>query len=366
MIRSAFVLACLFLFYHEAESQKQLIQKKDLEKEWLVHTGTEYVPLDQVDKPVRTIYFRLDPGVFKGDILKIESEDRFSVFINSQLYSQNENSLTISMDSLFKNVSREELFIAVHQKGNISRQLTTQIYTEVTDAGSGGDTLMLRKPTYFRDFVVVTTLFLFVFFVLMIQLNPRLSSNYFSIPKLFSLREGDDDQYYFKITSANILFYVFISMVLSLFMLIIGELSTSNDVLKIQSATFIDTVLVWIKMTIIILSLLFIKVLVVYIASFLFGISEGAGYHFFNFIRLLLITVAFLTIVLVFYYILHGSNQGVYSFLFKFFSWVLGAWAILLFFKLSNRVRFSSIHLFSYICATEILPFLIIIKILYE
>jgi hypothetical protein len=117
---------------------------------------------------------------------------------------------------------------------------------------------------------------------------------------------------------------------------------------------------------VLILLFIFLKTVVVYISSSLFDIRESAGYHYFNFIRLLLVVATTLTLILAGYYILNGVEKGVYSFLFETLGWVIGIWTIILFFKLSYRVRFSPIHLFSYICATEILPFLIIVKILYK
>ena len=90
------------------------------------------------------------------------------------------------------------------------------------------------------------------------------------------------------------------------------------------------------------------------------------GFHFFNFTRLLLVFVGLLTLILITYHLLHGQQKGVYVFLLETVSWILGGWAILLFLKLTNRIPYAVFHLFSYICATEIIPFLLIVKVLNE
>ena len=115
-----------------------------------------------------------------------------------------------------------------------------------------------------------------------------------------------------------------------------------------------------------VIALLFTKMLVVYIIASLFGVRDTAGFHFFNFIRLLLVILGILTLVLATYYVLHGQQKGFYSFLYELLNWILGGWVILLFIKLANRVQYSVFHLFSYICATEIIPFLLIVKVLNE
>jgi hypothetical protein len=45
--------------------------------------------------------------------------------------------------------------------------------------------------------------------------------------------------------------------------------------------------------------------------------------------------------------------------------WILVTWVILFFLKLTNRMHYGPFHLFSYICATEIIPVVLLIKVLY-
>lgn len=98
----------------------------------------------------------------------------------------------------------------------------------------------------------------------------------------------------------------------------------------------------------------------------LFGIRDIAGFHFFNFTRLLFVSVGILTLVLSGYNLLHGQQQEVYDILLSILTWVIGGWVVLLFLKLTNRVTYAVFHLFSYICATEIIPFLLVVKVLNE
>jgi len=205
-----------------------------------------------------------------------------------------------------------------------------------------------------------------IFLVGVVRLNPKLSSDYFSINKIFSLRESEDDQFYYRITSTNILFYLFTSMLFSLFFSIIGYFLELGGELNVQGARgYWEYLLLWGKVSLMVLGLLLIKIIVTFVIALLFGSREVAGFHFLNFIRLSLVSVGLLTLVLVFYFLLHGQRLGVYNFLYMTFGWILMGWIILFFLKLVNRIRHSVFHLFSYICATEIIPVLVIIKVLY-
>ena len=65
----------------------------------------------------------------------------------------------------------------------------------------------------------------------------------------------------------------------------------------------------WIKLSAIVLAIIFFKVVLVYCLSIVFGLTEIAGIHIFNWIRLLLVVFGVLTLLLFFYFILHGHNE---------------------------------------------------------
>jgi len=115
----------------------------------------------------------------------------------------------------------------------------------------------------------------------------------------------------------------------------------------------------------VVLGVCFIKIALVYGLSFVFGMPEIGGIHFFNWVRLLLGVFGILTVVLFLYFISHGQQQLFYIIILRMISWVLAGWMVLIIFKLYRQAGHSMFHLFSYICATELIPFLITIKVLY-
>ena len=357
-----FLLATAFT----AECQGRFVVKKDLKADWQIFTGESYHVFNEKES-VNTIYFSVNAKSYNGDYLILTSDFPYSVMLNGSLILDRSLNEALSIDSLSQLVSTSALFFAVHREHKITlSDLSTSVQTKAAvNTAQQVRTPALKKETYFKDFVITTVLILFIFMISTIRLNPRLSSDYFSINKIFSLRDNDDDQLYNRITSGNILFYFFTSIVLAFYIIVIGQFTEIGlSILKIDG--YLGGWLAWLKVSAIIFGFLFVKMIIIYLMASLFGVRDVSGFHFFNFTRLLLVSIGILTLIIAVYYILHGQQKGFYFFLYQFVLWILGGWIILLFLKLSNRVQHSVFHLFSYICATEIIPFLLIVKVLNE
>jgi hypothetical protein len=358
-----FLLATVFT----AVCQDRFIMKKDLKADWQLFTEESYSAYNESES-VNTIYFPLNANGYKGDHLVVTSDFPFSILINGKLIQDRTTNTFLLIDSLSKIVSTSKLFFAIHQEKDIRRsELSTSVRKkEVVNVAEQAESFSLKKETFFRDFVITIVLILFIFLISTARLNPRLSSDYFSITKIFSLRDtDDDDQLYNRLTSGNILFYLFTSIVLAFFIMVIGQFKGIGLSL-LNTDGYLSSLLTWLKLSAIIFGFLLAKMIIIFLASSLFGVRDISGFHFFNFTRLLLVSIGILSLVIAVYYILHGQQKGFYFFLYEFLLWILGGWVILLFLKLTNRVERSVFHLFSYICATEIIPFLLIVKVLNE
>jgi hypothetical protein len=360
-----FVLVLFFIFYNAVSQQRAFTVKENLQNNWTVYRGEKYEPYTN-GKDINTIYFFVDAEKFSGDYLRIASTREFALFINGKLASLEGHNF--NLDSLAKKFGSGPLQIAVHQKNIETSGLRTTIETPVvlkTHSPVAED----KPSTFFRDFVVVASMLLLIMLVIVMRLNPKLASDYFSVSRIFSIREGDDSQIYMRITSStNILFYIFCSLILSFYLMVVFHfLPPAYSVASyLKSQSFIATFLQWLFISLLILAVFFVKIILVYITSILFGSKEIVGIHFFNWVRLLLTFFGSLSVILFFYFILHGQSSTFHSVLLKLIAWCLTGWIVIIFLKLRRRSGYSMFHLFSYICATEIIPLLIIITVLYN
>lgn len=353
------------LFVSVLNTTAQIVVKKDLQSEWLVSDSLTYQPFDK-NQAVKTVYVKLKVKTFRTDYFFIESSHPVSVFLNNTLLLDKVSVVRLSVDSLAYQYQVPEFFVAIHSSESITKKnLQTYIAATVLHGADTQEEFYLRTKTVFRDFVITSVIILSIFLIVIIRLNPGLSSDYFSVRKIFSRRESEDDHYYYRITSATILFYVFTSLLVALYIIIVARFTDATLGLQgLSQASYWLLMFTWLRITVYILLFLLAKIVIIYLISLLFGIREIAGYHFFNFVRILLVTIGLLTLVLLFYFILHGQGLNFYNFLYGIIPWILGVWIVLGFFKLASRVRHSAFHLFSYICATELIPFFIIIEVL--
>lgn len=363
---TVFSLALFFIFLHGSVAAQDLAVIKDLRAEWKVFSEGKYVAFEPGSRQQATVYFTVEPSNFQGMYLRIESPAPFTLFINGQLTSRSGKGLVLNIDTLAKSYATPSLQMAVHQDEVLEGGLKTQVISK-NSPGAFGE---LLSPHYssFRDFAIIGIMVLLIMLIIITQLNPKLASDYFSVTKIFSMREGEDGQSYSRITSSiNILFYAYSSLMLGYYLMILFHFLPEYypTALFFQSTTFWDTVLQWAELSLIVLGVFFVKIVMVFGLSYVFGMKAVGGVHFFNWVRLLVGVFGVLTVVLFLYFISHGHREGFYDFLLITVSWVLAGWMVLIIFKLWRQLDHSMFHLFSYICATELIPFLVTIKVLY-
>jgi hypothetical protein len=217
--------------------------------------------------------------------------------------------------------------------------------------------------------VVVAGLIIILFFLVALRLNPKLTSDYLSLSKLFSSRESDDSQASARLTSsANVQFYILCSLLIGFYLHIVFHSLPLRFALSehFQASGFWMISWQWMKLSGIIFFILLFKIFLVFSLTRLFGMRGMARYHFFNWIRLLLLVFGAATVVLFMYFIARGSSPDYFVIFLSVVVVALIVWIMLAFFKLRSRSGHSMFHLFSYLCGTEIIPLLITVKVLFQ
>ncbi len=337
--------------------------KKHLQSDWQVFEAGKYRGFLETDK-VKSIYIPLEALRYKGDKLMVESDGEFSLFVNDQLFIDQTKSLMMSMDSF----PAKAIMLSIYRNDGISPQsFKTVIATQISVPALNEP--ILRKGNDARNFVIAAGLLLIVFFVFILRLNPKLTFHYFSLSKLFSLRESDENQMFARIaSSANVLFYLFASLLVGLAIMgmVIGLTPEYKFQHFLSAQSFIEISVRWLLVSGIVLLTFLCKAVVIYFFSILYNMGDQSGFQFLGFIRSALLIAVLLTAFTTTFFIMNGTHEGWYSFLYESLRWIMVGWIVLIFLKLIRRVPFSAFHLFSYICATELIPFLVAVKVLYE
>jgi hypothetical protein len=368
MFRFTFTLFLAFVLCNTVSGQEKFTVKKDLADQWHFYTNNNYSILSQNEySKLKSIHFNIETNQFPNDRLLIRSAKSFFVFINGKLIRSHTGYLLLPLDSVATANYSTSLMVTIFQDDINSKDLRTQI---ISYQDTERQILSEPKPqSYFKDFVIMAGLSLIIFFVVMLRLHPKLAADYFSVTRILSLREAEDNQSHARFAiSSNVLFYIFSSLLLGLCLIILLYHLPEEYLLPLtfRAASFGGVLVQWLKLSTIILVILFSKILLIFSLSNLFGMRGIAGIHFFNWVRLLLIISGSLSTILFVYFISRGHDAQVYVVMLSVIVAALVGWIVIVFLKLNNRVEHSMFHLFSYICATEVIPLLLTIKVLFH
>ncbi len=347
-------------------AQTDNLSKHNLRAAWLQFQTETYTSVKDTDRP-NTIYLKVPSKQMAGSQLTIQSSRPYFLFWNGKLTGEFTGRTEFKMDSLSAIAIGSEMLLTIYQTAINSRDLKTFITTAEPPKNVQAP---VEKPrTFFKDFVIMAGLLIIIAFMVITRINPKLAADYLSVVRIFSQREGDDVQANARLTSsANIQFYFWSSFLLGFCLMIIFYHLPDEYSLPLQfkGESFGGVIWQWIRLSLIIVAAFLLKVVLLFSATRLFGMDGLARIHFFNWVRVMLVIFGALSIILFVYFVSHGRNALVFSTFFTVVIVVLTAWIIIVYQKLNGRTEHSMFHLFSYICATELIPLLITIKVLFQ
>lgn len=338
--------------------------EKDLAAAWLKYDDGEYLPAEGGDIE-NTIYFPVEINRHAGRYLQIQSRRPFFVFFNGQLTGEYAQNKLFSIDSLARVHHTTTLLVSVYQKDINLRDLNTFV---VSSRPVESDDIS-RPQTFFSDFVVVAGLLIMVLLVVTAGSNPKLASDYFAVGRVFSTREVDDAQSNARLTNgSNVQFYVLCSLLIGYYLMIIFEHLPPGyrAPLGFEADGFWSAMWHWIRLSFLVVVIFILKILLIFSLTRLFGMRGLTRVHFFNWVRLMLIAMGGFSVILFIYFILRGRDPDVFVTFLAMIVGVLAAWLFVVFVKLDSKSDHTMFHLFSYICATELIPLLITIKVLFH
>lgn len=358
-MRIAVLLILLFLSASSGWSQSTVL-RKDLKEYWKISNGERLE--EYKGQAVRSIHIAVIDQ-FKGGTIAINTPDEFSLFINGQLIKRATSELKLNVDSLLA-VHPGTPLISVFQNGD-AKTIQTELFYKAHIENEN----FMRKSTHFNDFVIISSLLLFGFFVILFRSNTRLTIDYLNLAKVFSIQEREEAIVTGRIgSSINILFFVFISLLFGLLLMIIFH--SGPSVLHFSSNISISSAIVavewWLLLSVVIFIFLIFKLLLIWSMSSLFAFKGIVRFQFFNFIRSLYVASALMGLVLLGYFILELKNSDFYYFLLASACGFMILSAFFLYFKLMTRTSSAVFHLFSYLCGSEIIPLMILIKVLFN
>jgi hypothetical protein len=310
---------------------------------------------DEPFDSVRQIKLKVDNP--EGLYLEAQADASIYLFYKDKLLEKSDKGY---LKYSFSKSMSEEFFLNLDEKVT---ELSYGLYS-IKNSSSETDYQMLRlsprNSKWISDNILILLLIGASLLMVVIKINfDKRYSNILSINNIFTFRLKEGDQSRIRIMDRdNLVFaglYVFLTAALIYFLILGKEIRF----LGIEA----DGILSFLKIFLFITIGLIGKLLLVVIASNLFGNTRIPAYYIKEMlnINLFFIVLLFFSSILIF--LLHATipafwlTIAIYGLLVLYLVRL-----IFLYFKILKLSSFSNLYLFSYFCTTEIFPFLIGLK----
>ncbi len=227
-----------------------------------------------------------------------------------------------------------------------------------------------RPSRGFEDFFVLVLVLLMAGLALLRNLFPRVFQSYYSLGEVLTTRSSFNSAFSYKLGGpGQLLFIVLYSGLFGFILLVLLNAAgywPEHEWLG-PDPRFGAYLWSWLRLTGLVLMLQLLKYFMLQVTAGVFNFQEFAAVHYFDFLRIsqMFFSVLLGAVAVVFLSLPLQIPVGA-EILLK----VLLVFALLrtglIFFKLMQLAKFRKTYLFSYLCATEILPLLVGLKLLID
>ena len=292
----------------------------------------------------------LDASRYRGDYLVVESSKPLYLFIEGKMAASDARQIYWPVDSIRDLFGRQTLWLNLYQPQGIQPDVRIYIKTLLSVPAQREHEPGLKQVKPYHDFLLSALVFSVIMMFGILRVNRLLFISYLGVASLFSFRENENHPMYNRVTNtSNILMLILVAFIYS--SLRIHPDISGQSFASLWKECFENVVVMGI--------LLLAKGLLIFLFSAMFNISAWKGLQYIGFIRyLFLLGLVLMGIQVAGVFIF--SSFYLNPMASRLFIWISGIiWLILIWGKLSLHTRFSAIHLFSYLCATEIGPLLL-------
>ncbi len=370
--RQILVATLLFagIFPGSAAPGDTLLLVKDLEEEWLVSAGEDgLVPvLDKKEFQGNILHIPVKAAAFGGTRLVITSTEDISLFMGSTLIDRIEGRVEYSLDSL-EDLYGEQFILTLYREPLNPYRVSTGIYRDLEDEmvsrmRSEQVLIASREQNQLKDVMLVSLFILLSYLAALYYYYPKTTLEFLRVSRGFSLREVDENLMKTRpLSSVNLLFYLFYSMLGAWVVLMLAQLSGMHLRLTLfQFNDFWGGILTWAEVSLILMAIIFVKYILVSGFKTMFRIPGFLNNHYYNYIRIgLVLYMVVVALVLVTFVTLGVKTESFYYSLVFILSGLYFLRAGVIYFKLMNSAPYAILHLFSYLCATELMPFMLVV-----
>lgn len=364
------LIVCLvgLLLGHQLEASES--ELKNLRYDWEVYDqqAAHFEPyLKQSD--INAIRFELDVNKYREAHLKLALPADYYVWIGQELVNANlaPDTLYWPLDSIAEVYDESKLYVTIYSAQFAGQAIETSIINKKSESVDLGSALVLDKrddQDQLNIFIIVS-IATFALMAIFRAFNFRLFKEYFALGKSVQIRQNFDlITAYSPLSGPQLAFILFYAILVG--NAVVNASLFLSDTTVSMGLSNIASLDIWFGMKVVaVCAILMIgKLLMIVVGTELFKINKVRAIHFFTYFRLSLIMAMIIFSLSVINGIFGGILVEKYWMIFQLI--IVLAWLgrmVLVFFVLNKIYTFRKLHLFSYLCSSELIPLLLFFKI---
>ncbi|HYG39903.1 MAG TPA: DUF4271 domain-containing protein [Cytophagales bacterium] len=362
------------LVAQESEDFNQFRVVKDLRSELLVYDPdfSSYVPYNsEIHSGTNFITIQLDSSLNKKYSCILYISKGSSLFFDNKLYEKSDKEGWIQLKS--REINNSKWLTIFHPSGKLP---FNKIFYGLKINSKAPPKLLENKlearPVFsitFQNFFIIVFIIILILLAVLKVFNNKAYNEFYSIRRN-TLAIGKDQSFIFKkpLNRNNIaslfihcLIFVFVFFIIQFFTDGLIQLSLFNRQNSLSQLLLSYFTFVGIAFGVYIL-----KFILIAFISYLYNVTEYKLVHYFNFIKLsmvfYLLILPFISIIYLWFDRL--NERLIINVIFLCLIGFSIAKIIVISYNLNKIRQFRNLYLFSYLCATEIIPLFIVFKLL--
>jgi hypothetical protein len=330
---------------------------------------------ESIRKSNTQIQVKLDLKTFPNSTFRFEFPEGSTLFLEDKLwFHSKEDTVFVMPLAAIKGLVSDstETLLTVFKSGiNAGNVSIEKGYFEnhirlIKNGGGEKSMSNKREVDSFNDFfffAIISILFLISVYKLIFPLVLKLILMPTSV---FSAEDFSESNSIQKFFSLDVIFYLLLMNMMAFLLLMLSVKVVGNENLQfIVSGDLNQHFLSWLLGSSILILIAVLKFTLLRFLGFVFNLKKIVAPHFFYMLRIISITI-FVMSFIVSIIVLNDffELEITIKYLLYGFFWIYMVGVFMLFLIMSNRVSFKNYHLFVYICSAEIVPFLILSKVI--
>ncbi|WP_188765753.1 DUF4271 domain-containing protein [Emticicia aquatilis] len=350
----------------------------DYHDDWQVYNDRmkayiPYISEQHLGYPSHTVFCDIQSNRGYSILVYAQKADNF-LFINGSLRQKIPVGkwIVLSVDSLYRAYEQPTIYITLYGSNDIDDKKLMLGYKRSLNQkpivlAESGITAKPRTPAPYRNYIVLVSMFILVFFSYLSNSYIRAFQRYFNFKDLFNTFVREQSFLINKpLNRMNVMFIILLSLIISLFYMLLQSkgIHVFGGRAILQEGDTLGVLLSnYFRISLAVFVILVMKYFFIGLVGQLFNLEKVVDLHYFKIIQASSLFYSALVIVLLVLfmdYFPHDFNWQVYLFtpivvfyLIRFF---------ILYFTIIRSIPIQSLYLISYLCIVEILPVILGIR----